>query len=64
MHSTRRFGLPMVVLSVPGCTRKQYGKRYNFLRENFISQVGKLTCNCDVAIFRDCLNCFLVSEVL
>ena len=35
-----------------------------FLRENFISQVGKLTCNCDfaVAIFRDCLNCFLVYQ--
>jgi hypothetical protein len=35
-----------------------------FLRENFISQVGKLTCNYDfaVAIFRDCLNCFLVYQ--
>ena len=35
-----------------------------FLRENFISQVGKLTCNCDfaVAIFHDCLNCFLVYQ--
>ena len=49
---------------VPGCTRKQYGKRYSSRRENFISQVGKLTCNCDfaVAIFRDCLNCFLVYQ--
>jgi hypothetical protein len=50
---------------VPGCTRKQYGKRDSCEKISFHnSQVGKLTCNCDfaVAIFRDCLNCFLVYQ--